>query len=45
MSAKHQRRPVDCKASEGNEDPLSAMHQLVIKGLADGKALASNLKD
>ncbi|GJX82046.1 hypothetical protein Tco_0331527 [Tanacetum coccineum] len=37
--------PVDCKASEGNEDPLSAMHQLVIKGLADGKALASNLKD
>ncbi|GKC86725.1 hypothetical protein Tco_1147374 [Tanacetum coccineum] len=30
---------------EGNEDPLSAMHQLVIKGLADGKALASNLKD
>nr|GEV03388.1 hypothetical protein [Tanacetum cinerariifolium] len=38
-------KPAECKASEGSEDPLSAKHQLVIKGLADGKASASNLRD
>ncbi|GKC77509.1 hypothetical protein Tco_1128283, partial [Tanacetum coccineum] len=37
--------PAECKASEGNEDPLSAKHQPMIKGLADGKASASNLRD
>ncbi|GKD00746.1 hypothetical protein Tco_1171020 [Tanacetum coccineum] len=37
--------PAECKASEGTEDQLSAKHQLVIKGLADGKASASNLRD
>ncbi|GJZ16864.1 hypothetical protein Tco_0552987 [Tanacetum coccineum] len=36
--------PADCKASEGNEDPLSAKHQRLIKGLADGKASTSRLK-
>ncbi|GKA55217.1 glycine-rich domain-containing protein 1 [Tanacetum coccineum] len=40
-----QQAPAECKASEGNEDPLSAKHQRLIKGLVDGKALASNLKD
>ncbi|GKB36549.1 hypothetical protein Tco_0881491, partial [Tanacetum coccineum] len=29
----------------GNEDPLSAKHQWLIKGLADGKASARNLRD
>ncbi|GJT28789.1 hypothetical protein Tco_0909064 [Tanacetum coccineum] len=37
--------PAECKASEGNEDPLSTKHQRLIKGLADGKASASNLRD
>ncbi|GJZ42638.1 hypothetical protein Tco_0589893 [Tanacetum coccineum] len=37
--------PAECKASEGSENQLIAKHQLVIKGLADGKASASNLKD
>ncbi|GJR01566.1 FAD/NAD(P)-binding oxidoreductase family protein [Tanacetum coccineum] len=40
-----QRRSAECKASEGSEDQLSAKHQLVIKGLADIKASASNLRD
>ncbi|GKE22292.1 hypothetical protein Tco_1433804, partial [Tanacetum coccineum] len=35
----------ECKASEGSEDQLSAKHQLMIKGLAHGKASASNLRD
>ncbi|GKC23851.1 hypothetical protein Tco_1026001, partial [Tanacetum coccineum] len=40
------RRPDECKASEGNKDPLSAKHQRpMIKGLANGKASASNLRD
>ncbi|GJU69136.1 hypothetical protein Tco_1255395 [Tanacetum coccineum] len=40
------RIPVECIASEeGNEDQLSAQHQLMIKGLADSIALASNLRD
>ncbi|GKB24635.1 hypothetical protein Tco_0864036 [Tanacetum coccineum] len=29
----------------GNEDPLSAKHQRMIKGLTDGKASSSNLRD
>ncbi|GJT40101.1 hypothetical protein Tco_0939966 [Tanacetum coccineum] len=33
------------RASKGSEDQLSAKHQLMIKGLADGKASVSNLKD
>ncbi|GKF18141.1 hypothetical protein Tco_0063059, partial [Tanacetum coccineum] len=33
------------KALEGSEDQLSAKHHLVIKGLADGKASMSNLRD
>ncbi|GJV97553.1 hypothetical protein Tco_1549130 [Tanacetum coccineum] len=37
--------PTEFKASEGSEDQLSAKHQLVIKGLANGKASASNLRD
>ncbi|GKB72887.1 hypothetical protein Tco_0934299 [Tanacetum coccineum] len=37
--------PAECKASEGNEEQLSAKHQLIIKGLADGKASTSNLRD
>ncbi|GKB22053.1 NB-ARC domains-containing protein [Tanacetum coccineum] len=30
---------------EGNDDPLSAKHQWMIKGLANGKAVMSNLRD
>ncbi|GKE04546.1 hypothetical protein Tco_1396564 [Tanacetum coccineum] len=37
--------PDECKASEGNKDLLSAKHQPMIKGLANGKASASNLRD
>ncbi|GKC53471.1 hypothetical protein Tco_1076216 [Tanacetum coccineum] len=37
--------PSECKASEGSEDQLSAQHQLMIKGLADIIASASNLRD
>ncbi|GKC90539.1 hypothetical protein Tco_1151188 [Tanacetum coccineum] len=37
--------PAECKASEGNKDPLGAKHHRMIKGLAYGKASASNLKD
>ncbi|GJR23528.1 hypothetical protein Tco_0972055 [Tanacetum coccineum] len=46
--------PAECKALEGNENPLSAKHQRamktnfvqsIIKGLAEGKASASNLRD
>ncbi|GJZ22616.1 hypothetical protein Tco_0559655 [Tanacetum coccineum] len=33
-----------CKASANDEDQLIAKHQLVIKGLVDGKALVSNLE-
>ncbi|GJS96840.1 hypothetical protein Tco_0803808 [Tanacetum coccineum] len=35
----------ECKASKGSEDQLSAKHQLMIKGLTDSIALASNLRD
>ncbi|GKA95361.1 retrovirus-related pol polyprotein from transposon TNT 1-94 [Tanacetum coccineum] len=37
--------PSKCKASEGSKDQLSAPHQLMIKGLADSIASASNLRD
>nr|GEX06734.1 hypothetical protein [Tanacetum cinerariifolium] len=37
------KRHADLKAAD--EDQLSAKHQLVIKGLADGKASVSNLRD
>nr|GEV54474.1 hypothetical protein [Tanacetum cinerariifolium] len=45
LSIKGKFRPAECKASEGNKDQLTAKHQLVIKGLADGKASVRNLKD
>ncbi|GKD99494.1 hypothetical protein Tco_1387478 [Tanacetum coccineum] len=38
-------RSAEYKASADDEDQLSAKHQLVIKGLADGKASARNLRD
>ncbi|GJY81465.1 zinc finger, CCHC-type containing protein [Tanacetum coccineum] len=38
-------KPAECKASEGSEDQLSAKHQLMIKGLAESIASASNLRD
>ncbi|GJW59326.1 hypothetical protein Tco_0106057 [Tanacetum coccineum] len=45
QSIRGQLRPTECKASEGNKDLLSTKHQRLIKGLADGKASASNLRD
>ncbi|GJX79777.1 hypothetical protein Tco_0327926 [Tanacetum coccineum] len=56
FSKKAIKLPAECIASEGNEDPLSAasegsedqlstQHQLMIKGLADSTASASNLRD
>ncbi|GJY00711.1 hypothetical protein Tco_0358863 [Tanacetum coccineum] len=35
----------ECKASEDSEDQMYAKHQLMIKGLADSKAIVSNLRD
>ncbi|GJY26257.1 hypothetical protein Tco_0400983 [Tanacetum coccineum] len=35
----------ECKASEGNEKQLSSKHQLIIKGLTDGKASSRDLRD
>ncbi|GKA91531.1 hypothetical protein Tco_0813401 [Tanacetum coccineum] len=40
-----ENEPSECKASEGSEDQLSAQHQLMIKGLTDSTASASNLRD
>ncbi|GJV53928.1 hypothetical protein Tco_1449669 [Tanacetum coccineum] len=40
-----ENEPAECKASEGSEDPMSAKHKLMIKGLADSIASASNLRD
>ncbi|GKD36799.1 hypothetical protein Tco_1257006, partial [Tanacetum coccineum] len=35
----------DSDCNEGSEDPLRAKHQRTTKGLADGKASSSNLRD